>query len=258
MRMTGMLASVTDATEAEVALQAGADLIDCKDPRSGALGALPVSVIDAIRRQVAGRRPVSATVGDLPTVATELVPAVQRIAATGVDFVKLGLFRTAGIDSLLDALSPLAAEHRLIAVLFADRSPRLDIVTALAAAGFTGVMLDTATPARGRLLDVMPTDQLAAFVALAREHRLLCGLAGRLRVEDVPSLLALGPDYLGFRSALCQHDRNSELSTAACAQVRASMRHTLVGQTGGGVPDDARPSAGNRSASRLLASGAWQ
>ena len=254
--MTGMLASVTDATEAEVALQAGADLIDCKDPRSGALGALPVSMIDAIRRQVAGRRPISATVGDLPTEATELVPAVQRIAATGVDFVKLGLFRTSGIDPLLDALSPLAAEHRLIAVLFADRSPRLGVVTELAAAGFSGVMLDTANKTSGRLLDVMPTDQLATFVALAREHRLLCGLAGRLRVEDVPPLLALRPDYLGFRSALCQHDRNSELSAAACAQVRASVGHTSVGQTGGSVLDDVRRAAGRRFASRPLASGA--
>ena len=99
--MTGMLASVTDASEAEIAVNAGADLIDCKDPRGGALGALPVSMIDAIRRQVAGRRPVSATVGDLPATAAALVPAVRRIAATGVDFVKLGLFRTVGIDPLL-------------------------------------------------------------------------------------------------------------------------------------------------------------
>ena len=221
--MTGMLASVTDAAEAELALNAGADLIDCKDPRSGALGALPVSTIDAIRQRVAGRRPVSATVGDLPPTATALVPAVQRIAATGVDFVKLGLFSTAGLDALLDALFPIAAEHRLIAVLFADRSPRLGIVADLAAAGFSGVMLDTADKARGRLPDLMPTDQLAAFVALTREYKLLCGLAGSLHLDDIPPLLTLAPDYLGFRGALCEHDRKSALSAAACARVRAAV-----------------------------------
>lgn len=223
MRMTGMLASVTDASEAEIAVNAGADLIDCKDPRSGALGALPVSMINTIRQQVAGRRPISATVGDLPATAAALVPAVQRIAATGVDFVKLGLFCTDGIDALLDALSPIAAEHRLIAVLFADRPPKLGIVTDLAAAGFSGVMLDTADKAGGRLSNLLSTDQLTAFVALARQHRLLCGLAGSLRLDDIKPLLALTPDYLGFRGALCAQGRTSELSAQACARVREAV-----------------------------------
>ncbi len=151
------------------------------------------------------------------------MPAVQRIAATGVDFVKLGLFRTDGIDALLDALSPIAAEHRLIAVLFADRSPRLGIVADLAAAGFSGVMLDTADKASGRLPDLMLDNQLAAFVALAREHRLLCGLAGSLRLDDIEPLLALTPDYLGFRGALCEQGRTSELSADACARVRGAV-----------------------------------
>ncbi len=217
--MTGMLASVTNAAEADIALRAGADLIDCKDPRRGALGALPVSMIDTIRRQVGTRRPVSATVGDLPTQAAALVPAVQRIAGTGVDFVKLGLFRTGDITAVLDALSKTAAEHRLIAVLFADRSPRLGIVDELAAAGFSGVMLDTADKASGRLTDVMSMEQLAAFVARARKHRLLCGLAGSLRLDDIEPLLTLAPDYLGFRGALCEHGRTSELSAEACARV---------------------------------------
>jgi uncharacterized protein (UPF0264 family) len=221
--MTGMLASVTNGIEAEIAVRAGADLIDCKDPRRGALGALPCTVIDAIRQQVGLRRPVSATVGDLPTQSSALVPAVQRVAGTGVDFVKLGLFRTDGITAVLDALSTTAAEHRLIAVLFADRSPRLGIVADLAAAGFSGVMLDTADKASGRLPDLIPTGQLTTFVALAREHRLLCGLAGSLRLDDVEPLLALAPDYLGFRGALCEQGRTSELSTAACASVRRAV-----------------------------------
>lgn len=221
--MTGMLASVTDANEAELAVQAGADLIDCKDPGRGALGALTIPTIDAIRRQVAARRPISATVGDLPTVATELVPAVQRTAATGVDFVKLGLFRTNNVSALLAALAPIATEHRLIAVLFADRSPRLGIVAELAAAGFSGVMLDTADKAGGGLPDRLSSTRLAAFVALAREQGLLCGLAGSLRPDDIEALLRLTPDYLGFRGALCEHGRNSALSASACARVRAAI-----------------------------------
>ncbi|MGB5734846.1 MAG: (5-formylfuran-3-yl)methyl phosphate synthase [Thiohalocapsa sp.] len=221
--MTGMLASVSNAAEAAIALRAGADLIDCKDPHRGALGALPNVAIKAIRQQVGTRCPVSATVGDLPSEAAALVPAVQRIAQTGVDYIKLGLFRTAGIDALLDALRPIGAEHRLIAVLFADRSPRLDVVPDLAAAGFSGVMLDTADKANGRLPDLMSAGQLADFVTLAHRHRLLCGLAGSLRVEDIEPLLGLAPDYVGFRGALCEQGRKSELSADACAQVSTAM-----------------------------------
>ena len=118
--MSGFLASVTDASEALLALEGGADLIDCKDPARGALGALPTAAIRSIVAAVCGRRPVSATVGDLPTEADSLVCAVERTAAAGVDYVKLGLFRTQDIADVLTRLLPLARRHRLIAVLFAD------------------------------------------------------------------------------------------------------------------------------------------
>ncbi|MGB5831316.1 MAG: (5-formylfuran-3-yl)methyl phosphate synthase [Thiohalocapsa sp.] len=221
--MTGLLASVTDPVEAELALSAGADLIDCKDPSRGALGALPVAMINAIREQVGVRCPLSATAGDLPTEAASLIPAVRSIAATGVDLVKLGLLQTAGISKTLLAIAPLAARHRLIAVLFADRSPPLSDIPNLAAAGFHGVMLDTANKSFGRLCDSMSADQLADFVGLARAHQLLCGLAGSLEVRDIPELALLRPDYLGFRGALCERERTSRLSVSACARVRGAL-----------------------------------
>ena len=83
--MTRLLASVTNCTEAEQAIVGGADLIDLKDPVRGALGALPLDLILAIRQHVGGRCPVSATIGDLspdPALTAELIRAT---AATGVD-----------------------------------------------------------------------------------------------------------------------------------------------------------------------------
>jgi len=64
--MTLFLASVRDAGEAEMAMTAGADIIDLKDPHSGALGALNLKTIASCVRSIARRAPVSATVGDLP------------------------------------------------------------------------------------------------------------------------------------------------------------------------------------------------
>ena len=57
--MTFMLASVTGAEEAEIAVRHGADIIDLKDVNS-AFGAIATSVIRATVDLLARRRPVSA------------------------------------------------------------------------------------------------------------------------------------------------------------------------------------------------------
>src|SRR5262245_29278297 len=67
---TLFLASVRDAAEAELAIGAGADIVDLKDPEGGALGALPPATIEACVRAIGGRVPVSATIGDLPLEET--------------------------------------------------------------------------------------------------------------------------------------------------------------------------------------------
>src|SRR5438067_2429694 len=58
-----LLVSVADAAEARAALAGGADIIDAKEPRHGALGAVAPDVLRAIRNAVAVRRPVSAALG---------------------------------------------------------------------------------------------------------------------------------------------------------------------------------------------------
>ena len=64
--MTRMLASVADAAEAEIVLQLGADVIDLKDPRRGALGAVPLDAAREALAAVARRRETSAALGDPP------------------------------------------------------------------------------------------------------------------------------------------------------------------------------------------------
>ena len=87
-----MLASVRSPEEALLALQAGADLIDAKEPLDGVLGAVPPDTLRAIVAAVGRRRPVSATVGDLPLDPERLYPAARLNADCGADFVKIGIF----------------------------------------------------------------------------------------------------------------------------------------------------------------------
>jgi (5-formylfuran-3-yl)methyl phosphate synthase len=219
--VTRLLASVTGPAEARVALAGGADIIDLKDPARGALGAADPEAVRAVVRAVAGRIPVSATTGDLPLEPEQLRAAVARTAATGVDYVKVGLFGAQIPAVVLDALAGEAARGiRIVAVLFAERAPAPGLLPRLHAAGLAGTMLDTADKAHGSLLELLPAAALAGFVGEARALGLLSGLAGALRAEHIAALLPLGPDYLGFRGALCAAGRTSTLDAAALAAVR--------------------------------------
>jgi len=65
---------------------------------------------------------------------------------------------------------------------------------------------------------------LKYFVRQARACGLLTGLAGSLKLADIQPLLKLGPDYLGFRSALCdKHQRNNTIDMQAAHNVRAMI-----------------------------------
>ena len=62
-----LLVSVVDANEARVAVDAGVDIVDVKNPAEGSLGAPCPGVIGRVREVVPPERPVSAAIGDLPT-----------------------------------------------------------------------------------------------------------------------------------------------------------------------------------------------
>jgi uncharacterized protein (UPF0264 family) len=222
--MTGFLASVTSAAEAEIVLSAGADIIDLKDPHSGALGALPSPVIAEAVRAVAGRRTVSATAGDLPMEPRLVADAVVRIAALGVDIVKVGLFPGGDPLACIAALAREAARGtRIVAVLFADRSPDFSTIDRLQDAGFAGAMLDTADKAGGGLRRHLGAAVLGEFVERVSRSGMLSGLAGSLGLADIAPLARHAPDYLGFRGALCKDGRTSTLDPDRVRAVRAAI-----------------------------------
>jgi uncharacterized protein (UPF0264 family) len=121
-------------------------------------------------------------------------------------------------------LSKLASRTRLVAVLFADAPYDLALVDELARNGFAGAMLDTAHKTGKTLRNWRSGNELAEFIARGRSNGLLTGLAGSLRQEDVSQLLAIGPDYLGFRGALCRNgERGRLLDPQAFAAIRAAI-----------------------------------
>ena len=236
-----MLASVTGPAEALLAAKLGADILDAKDPSSGALGRLPLTAIGRIRSAVPGL-PLSATIGDLPAEPDVIAASVQAVAAEGVDFIKVGFFPGGNAAAAIARLGTMKLHpKRIVGVLLADRAVDFDLIDRMASARFAGVMLDTADKTAGPLTAVASAGQLAVFIARARAAGLFAGLAGALRVNDIPGLLALEPDILGFRGALCAgSDRVGAIEPRAFTAVRAAI-------PGGTRTSLARARAGSQS-----------
>ena len=244
-QMSKLLASVRSLEEAHAVHAAPVDVLDLKDPQQGALGALASEVVREIVRLFAGRCSLSATVGDLPPDPEIIAEKVIELADIGVDYTKIGFFDSSYFASCTGALQPLARQHALIGVLFADRLNDFEgPCRLLGSAGFTGVMLDTADKGNGSVCEIVDRQRLQQFVCTAHERGLLCGIAGSLKLADIEPLVSLtpAPHYLGFRTALCQGGRrDNPLCAKAAAEVAEKLRR-------------ARDSAGHRGGHRGRAS----
>jgi uncharacterized protein (UPF0264 family) len=224
-RPASFLASVTGESEARLCAELGADVIDAKDPAQGALGALPGERVRAIRMAVPREVPVSATIGDPTDDPDCAVHAARFMAAAGADIVKIGFWPAARQEAVVRRLGALSlANVSLVAVLLADEGLDLGLLEPLRDAGFAGIMLDTADKRAGALPERLSEGALAEFVNAVQGQGLFAGLAGSLRAEHVPQLLALGPDVLGFRGGLCRESlRTSRIDADAVRAVRSAI-----------------------------------
>lgn len=232
------LVSVRSVDEALQAAAAGVPLIDLKEPRDGALGALPDATlraaVAALRAQGhAGE--ISATTGDHPpTAQAAVLREVQRVAACGVDVVKVGVLPGPGGHELLAALArlPLA----LVPVLMVDQGLDRALAQAACERPFHAVMIDTVGKRGGSVLERLDLLPLRGWVETARRHGRRVGIAGALRREDLPALLTLGPDFAGFRSAVCDGDRAGALSPSRLRDLTRRLIQDTSRQTQADAP----------------------
>jgi hypothetical protein len=210
-----LLISVVDAAEAVEAAVAGADIIDVKDPATGALGAAAPWSVREIRKAVPPELPVSAALGDGPFRPDAAAADADALAKAGAVFVKLGL-RDTPADGALASFRPVAAALpravHLIVAGFADHrranSPHpLDLPALAQAAGAHGCLIDTAVKDGRGLFHWLDEAALRSFVALCRSRGLLSALAGSLAPGDLPLLAGIGADIVGVRGAACTGDR---------------------------------------------------
>ncbi|MCW4046724.1 MAG: hypothetical protein NWE99_04070 [Candidatus Bathyarchaeota archaeon] len=210
-----LLISPTDEKEALEAIAGGADIIDVKNPKEGALGANFPWIIRRIRELTPKNIEVSCTLGEMPSCPGAMSLAALGAATTGVNYVKAGLAGLKTSDAAVNfmqnitrAIKDYNPSIKVVAAGYADaeRAGTVDplLVPEIAYKAHADVaMLDTAVKDGKSLFAFLSADQLRTFVAAAHGYGLKAALAGALRKEDLAAVQALGTDVVGVRSAAC-------------------------------------------------------
>ncbi|MFC0400127.1 (5-formylfuran-3-yl)methyl phosphate synthase [Paraburkholderia rhizosphaerae] len=218
--MTALLASVRSAEEAFDAAQAGAELIDLKEPRGGALGSVATDEIARITRELRARypvKPISAAIGDMPTDALDAITVrVIETGDTGVDYVKVGVHVGPHARACLTHLAGLPAP--VLPVLLCDDGIDAQLVEHAVGLGFAGIVFDTAVKDGRTLFDCVDEATLTACIDTIRAKGAMVGLAGSLGWAQLDKIRAHAPDVAGFRAALCAEGRTARLDPQRVAQ----------------------------------------
>jgi len=215
-----LLVSVIDADEARLAVEAGVDVVDVKNPAEGSLGAPAPGVIERVREVVPPERPVSAAIGDLPNLPGTAALAALGAARSGAAYVKVGLWGTSATEDAVAVLRAVRAAvdggAAVIAAAYADAErvpgrplPPGEIVEAARRAGVGGCLLDTAVKDGRGLFEWLTPKALAKLVGEGHAGGLEMALAGALRAEDLSRVRAAGADIVGVRAAACRDGRRT-------------------------------------------------
>jgi len=230
-----LLVSVVSAQEARHALAGGADIIDVKDPREGALGAPSPGVLTEVVRVVGSAAPVSVALGDMPDLPHTAALAARGAALAGADYVKVGLRGVRELGRAVAVMSAVAdavgREAAVIAAAYAD-ADALDppafapawLPELVERTGIAGALVDTCDKDGRGLYGWLSESELADLIARTRAAGASFAVAGQLTRDQ---LCRVQVDIVGVRSAVCRGgDRtgelDSELVAAAIAELRAN------------------------------------
>jgi len=230
-----LLVSPINETEAKAALDGGADIVDVKNPKEGSLGANFPWMIRAVIEAIESKKPVSATIGDFNFKPGTASLAALGAAASGADYIKIGLYDIRTTDQAEELLSNVVrsikdydSDKFAVAAAYADYR-RINSISPLllpevgAKVGVDVVMIDTGIKDGSSLFEFMNEDELTRFVDDARDLGLTTALAGTIKFEDLDVLRRINPDILGIRGVVCGGDRNDEIRQELVEEFKSKM-----------------------------------
>ncbi|MBL8825698.1 MAG: hypothetical protein JNM18_01845 [Planctomycetaceae bacterium] len=233
--MARLLVSVRDATEAAVALAAGVDLLDLKEPRAGALGAVSADIVREVAGLIDARTPLSVACGELLDGAANGPNLFSSETLSGVSYAKVGL---AGCASRADwpelwrqFASALPHGTQPVAVAYVDAAhaaapPIESVLEITAPLGARALLLDTWGKSHGGLLNHVTLPYLAEILSTTKRRGMLTVLGGSLDLATIEKLLPLVPDVIAVRGAACADRREGNVDRVKiCGLVELLRRH---------------------------------
>ncbi|MDN7013553.1 (5-formylfuran-3-yl)methyl phosphate synthase [Methanoculleus sp. FWC-SCC3] len=212
-----LLVSPSSIEEARSSLSA--DIIDVKKPSEGSLGANFPWIIRGIK-EIAGKKPVSAAIGDNEYKPGTAALSAYGAAHAGADYVKVGLMFDGEdrarevIEAVTTAVKREFPEKYVVIATYADFA-RIDTISPLAIsalvadAGADVAMIDTGIKDGKSLFEFMDEETLTRFSVRNRELGLQTALAGSLKFEDLDALKRINPEIIGVRGMVCGGDRST-------------------------------------------------
>ncbi len=247
--MTQLLVSVCNRAEACTALQGGAQILDLKEPRGGALGAVEPSTFECVAKfllQMDGPTPGTAVpwsvaMGELLAIR-ETHPLMDAMQRSPPDYAKVGLAgcrdRPNWISQWWQWRDQLPPTTEPVVVAYADpesRAPTVEQTLDWACEHHLPLaLIDTGTKLHGGLLDHLPLPRLKRVFATFG-NRLQIAVAGSLSTPTIAQLGAIHPEIIAVRTAACDQGRLGNI----CSRRVATLRRLIDARTA--RPHDAPP-----------------
>lgn len=239
-----LLVSIRDEMEARVALRAGIEMLDVKDPSAGPLGAAPPEVLRKIADTIAPSSNIhfSAALGELQSLSSgishfELPPTL--------DFVKLGLSACCSVPDWKERFRQAKDQLRSssgrrspgwVAVVYADHTEcgapaPADVIDFAIQAECVGLLVDTFTKTGRSTFDFLAAPDLSPLRRACRENGLFFALAGSIKAEHLPAARNLEPDIIAVRGAVCKGENRTEgIDFDAIQLFQRALRHSWSGR----------------------------
>ena len=225
---TNLLISLRKIDELSEEIINEADIIDLKDPLNGSIGAWDLQDIKKVICKFKNKIQISATLGDI-FINDKFLIKLKKFDKLNLDYIKFGLLSN-NIKNLFDKIKFLEERKfktKLVCVVFVDICDHLKLVykrlELFNKCGIKYIMLDTYDKNNGDLLSFCNFCNLNKFITKCKKFDIKIGLAGSLKETQIPLMMKLKPNILGFRSAICKF--NKRMSKVDTRKLKKISRH---------------------------------
>jgi (5-formylfuran-3-yl)methyl phosphate synthase len=204
-----LLVSVRSADEAGIALEAGADLIDVKEPAKGSLGMAHHETVAAVLEVVNQRVPVSCALGEW---SENIITTAHWHLQLPLTYIKWGLAGYQGGpgwgEDLLTTKREVPAPLEVVATAYADWEkahsvPPMEVVKFAKRFRYKVFLLDTFQKDGRTLFDFMKPAEVIELIESLKRGGVIVALGGSLRPEQAKLLGETAPDYYAVRGSIC-------------------------------------------------------